>query len=92
MSICKGCGKEIVWGVTPDGKRIPLDPRPPVYSILPNQPEDGDMQVVRDHNASVSHFATCTKANDFSSSTKRPETAKKAGAFNFIFGEHPKYP
>jgi hypothetical protein len=30
-STCNGCGKNIVWGKTKDGKRIPLDSRAPVY-------------------------------------------------------------
>lgn len=67
MSLCKGCSKEIVWGVTADGKKVPLDPRAPVYSIveLPH-----GTQIVRTHLAIVSHFATCPAANDFSASTK----------------------
>lgn len=32
-STCNGCGKPIVWIRTPDGKRVPLDPSPPVYVI-----------------------------------------------------------
>ena len=31
MANCRGCGKEIVWGVLPGGKKIPLDPKPPTY-------------------------------------------------------------
>lgn len=68
MSSCRGCGKAIEWGVTEEGKRIPLDPTPPVYSILSTQP--GDLKVARNHEAMVSHFATCPDANKFSGSNK----------------------
>jgi hypothetical protein len=67
MPECKGCGKTIVWGETEDGKRIPLDPKPPVYRFN----EHGKLERV---DASVTHFATCSAANDFSAS-KRKATA-----------------
>lgn len=73
-SPCKGCGKPIVWARTPDGKRIPLDPRPPVYLWSANETEDGYACFRADKTEStayfVSHFATCPKANDFSASAK----------------------
>ena len=61
---CK-CGKEMVWGVM-DGKRIPLDPVPPVYFIKDIQP-DGTPVLVRmeQDKAMVNHFSTCKFANDF---------------------------
>jgi hypothetical protein len=63
MSACRGCGKPIVWGVTSDGKKIPLDPRPPTYRIVNDIPDS--VKVVRDTFVMVSHFATCPKANQF---------------------------
>lgn len=66
---CRGCGKEIVWGVTNDGKKIPLDPRPPVYRIF-THPE-GFIGAERDREALCSHFATCPKANQFSGSRRK---------------------
>jgi hypothetical protein len=74
-AVCRGCGKPIIWGVTPEGKRIPLDPRPPVYVVDYSAEakefvarlvplEDG----VRTHM--VSHFATCPKASEFSGGRK----------------------
>lgn len=66
---CKGCKREIVFGLTEDGKRIPLDPRPPVYAVI-GQNEAGVPLVRRHVGAMVSHFATCPNANDFSGSRK----------------------
>ncbi len=63
MSKCKGCDKPIVWGVTEEGKRIPLDPKPAVYDV---EEVEGEVQATRDRTAMVTHFATCPKANDFS--------------------------
>lgn len=68
-SMCKGCGKAIVWGETVDGKRIPLDPRPPVYKILATG------RVVRDVTCMVSHFATCPHASQFSAGKKKEPDA-----------------
>lgn len=75
MATCKGCGKTIVWGVTQDGKRIPLDPSAPIYVV--HQIVGGDPVVVllsaadrRLDGPWVSHFATCVKANEFSASKK----------------------
>lgn len=71
MTICKGCGKAIVWGETPEGTRIPLDPRAPVYESAPQAGDTSDRHTVRRTvTAFVSHFATCPKANDFSAGRK----------------------
>jgi len=69
MENCKGCGKPIVWADIVDesgiitGKKVPLDPKPPVYVFDGNNAE-------RHRSAMVSHFATCSKANDFIGSKK----------------------
>lgn len=70
MSTCRGCGREIVWGVTSDGKRIPLDPRPPVYRTGTLLPEGG-VRCERDREALCSHFATCPNADQFSGSRRK---------------------
>lgn len=64
---CGGCGKQIVFGTLPNGKRVPLDPSAPVYSVA----EDGTCDRVQ--GVMVSHFATCSHANDFSASKRRGE-------------------
>ena len=73
MSDCKGCGKPIVWGITADGKKIPLDPRPPIYRF------DGHdaTRIERVMDVYVTHFATCPKASQFSGSKpKQKEDAQ----------------
>jgi hypothetical protein len=69
-SPCKGCGKPIVWGETVEGKKIPLDPKPPCYAVSVNVP-NGRVWARREEEVMVSHFATCPKANDFSGSRKK---------------------
>lgn len=75
---CKGCGKRIVWGVTPEGKKIPLDPVAPVYRIAENTggalPSEAPVYRARGdgHDYLISHFATCPAANQFSGSRREP--------------------
>ncbi len=58
-----------MWGELRGGKKIPLDPKPPVYfySMLDGQAERAAV------GHYVTHFATCPKANDFSASKKKPQ-------------------
>lgn len=71
MSTCRGCGREIVWGLTAEGKRIPLDPRPPVYRTGALLPGGDGVHCERDREALVSHFATCPTAQQFSGSRRK---------------------
>lgn len=79
-SVCR-CGKRILWAVARDGKRIPLDPSPPVYFLetgmspiafrnaevrVMTMTPDGDGFRENQGRMVVSHFATCKFANDFS--------------------------
>lgn len=65
MSFCKGCGKQIAWGITVEGKKIPLDTSVQVYKRF------SDSEVVErvpSGSMGISHFLTCPKANQFSGS------------------------
>lgn len=73
MSNCKGCGKAIIWAVDENGKTIPLDKSAPVY-IETGVGHMRGIGVKRDKRGYVSHFATCSKANEFSAS--KPTTNK----------------
>jgi hypothetical protein len=68
MPTCKGCGKEIIWGLTAENKKIPLDARAPVYFMA--GADSGGTLWKRHHAAYVTHFATCSKAKLFSASWK----------------------
>ena len=68
---CKGCGKKIFWIQTPEGKKIPLDLASPVYLITDKIKSLGTRSDPQgDYVYAVSHFSTCSKANDFSASKK----------------------
>ena len=58
------------WGITPEGKKIPLDSKAPVYYVKLGMNKDkaeGNelIEIFREPNAFVTHFATCPKASDF---------------------------
>jgi hypothetical protein len=76
---CKGCGQQIRWTRTPQGRAMPLDPEPIPVTLDPRGPltvvlEDGNVKKARKHEgtdvyepvmARVSHFATCVEADRF---------------------------
>jgi hypothetical protein len=82
VSACRGCGKPLVWGITDDGKKIPLDPSPPVYWVYTLDGADHAERILPqvmahiagadpEAKAMVSHFATCPQANLFSRSASK---------------------
>jgi len=70
-SKCRGCGKTILWIETDEGKKVPLDPSPPVYVV--KSTKHGNAYGYRFRLAMVSHFATCPNANEFSASGRDGE-------------------
>jgi len=74
MQPCKGCGKQVLWAETVNGKKIPIDMAAPVYRIG----FKGALTVAEKiESAGVSHFTTCKKANEFSASARRKPTPPK---------------
>ena len=78
---CRGCGKQILFVTTCDGKTVPLDPTPPVYHRI-YDPDSGVHFWIRGSNdpeptAMVSHFATCRAANDFSGSGQKNTVGRR---------------
>lgn len=69
MSLCKGCGAEIVWLKTRSGKNIPVDvPEMKIVNgIIQNEikHEAVTTAVEFDPSYMTSHFATCPKADRF---------------------------
>lgn len=58
---CSGCGALIVWFRTASGKRMPVNAET-------TKPTDAEHQL--DLKRHTSHFATCSKANEFRRSRK----------------------
>jgi hypothetical protein len=69
---CRGCGKQIVFVTTAGGKTVPLDPVAPVY--VREADGEGGAVWAKDGGGDimVSHFATCSRANDFSAGKRKP--------------------
>jgi hypothetical protein len=56
-SVCRGCGNQIIWGQTKEGKKIPMDPRAPIYQVI-----EKDLVARIETGMYVSHWATCPDA------------------------------
>lgn len=74
QSVCRSCGRKILWALTGNDKRIPLDPEPVVNGNLEVDAETGRVRTLKaaELNAllrggnplyHISHFATCPNAN-----------------------------
>lgn len=72
--VCRSCGRNILWALTVNDKRMPLDPVPTVDGRLILQP-DGRVRTLKAEDVTTpaegmytSHFATCAnyrrKPND----------------------------
>lgn len=71
MSKCRSCDAELVWAVTVNGKRIPLDAepaeRPQGLFRLEAPPRVGEAPLavsVAGEYVYISHFATCPNADE----------------------------
>ena len=67
---CRACGRAMLWALTQEGKKIPLDAETPVFQITkdPVTIESGGERwtAKRLQGAYVSHFSTCRAADSFS--------------------------
>lgn len=71
---CRGCGRPVIFVTARNLKgewvKVPLDPSAPVYV----REHDGEGGAVWAQDSSkellVSHFSTCSRANDFSGSNR----------------------
>ena len=52
---CKGCGREILWGKTKQGRWVPVDPK-----LITIFDEHGEVQV-----GHVPHHSTCPNVEEF---------------------------
>ncbi|MFA5252767.1 MAG: hypothetical protein WC454_09320 [Phycisphaerae bacterium] len=59
MHKCKGCGQEIIWLKTDNGKMMPADPKLLKMLVLNSD------QTVTVKTAYTPHWATCPKAAQF---------------------------
>jgi hypothetical protein len=65
MTTCQSCGAPITWGITREGKRIPIDEMPSAKgNLLKMECENVRVASVVDPPGErwVSHFATCPQA------------------------------
>jgi len=68
---CKGCGREINWVKTLNGKNMPVDPEPQTMVVTTKNDKAWVSKTCY-----VPHWATCPNADDF---RKREEKKEQGG-------------
>ena len=61
MDRCKSCGQEIMWGLTTNGKPVPLNPKPLNVFVLLN----ADKNIYSLEKGYETHFSNCADAKKF---------------------------
>jgi hypothetical protein len=61
---CKGCGAEIIWAKTSNGKYTPIDAKEKSFYHISS---DGTATLMKGHE---SHWYTCPNAKDFKKDRK----------------------
>ena len=64
MAECKDCGKKIIWAITENEAKMPLDAEMPVYRLIEHA--GGRTECVKATGHYISHFKTCPGASKFS--------------------------
>jgi hypothetical protein len=64
-SKCRGCGADIIWTVTEQGNRMPVDARPEKRLLLMGRQRDDQAPIAMARDTYMSHFATCPNAAEF---------------------------
>lgn len=69
-SACRSCGAEIIWAITPAGRRMPVDAAPDPTGTLRLAQEPYNVTVVvagpsDEEPRHRPHFATCPQANEW---------------------------
>lgn len=62
------CETPLLWGMTEDGKKVPLDTKAVVFRVVGEVA--GELQIVRETGVFVTHFATCSDRNMFGRNKK----------------------
>lgn len=81
MTTCKGCGAQIIWRQTKNGKMLPCDPTPVGYrerekargKVMTADGRIVSCDFTNEPDAptgNIPHFATCPKAADFKKARK----------------------
>lgn len=76
-SHCSGCGQVVVWGLLPDGRRIPLDQH--VHTFKEKAEEGQYLRVERVVDTYANHLAVCRRTIAPPASAPRVLEQKKAG-------------
>lgn len=65
MSLCRSCGNPIIWTVTANGKKMPVD-RDPVggtFVLVYDELDPSTAPRSLSEDVHLSHFATCPNAD-----------------------------
>lgn len=78
-SACRACGRSIIFGITPAGKKIPLNVKPITAFIVEPDPLVNGAPLAKPVSVFITHFADCPSAEQFRNSKPKGQTDEEQG-------------
>jgi hypothetical protein len=79
ITACRACGRSIFFGITPAGKKIPLNAKPITAFVVEPDSLVSGAPLAKTVSVYTTHFADCPSAEQFRNSKPKGQSDENKG-------------